>query len=769
VTVTLSVIVIAAFFPSLENGFVDWDDDANFLQNPHFRGLGLAQLEWAWSTFWVGVYQPLAWLLFEVQYAIWKLDPRGYHLVSLLLHAADAILLYALTVTLLMRGRPVGRPGGPWTYSLAAGLAVALFAVHPLRVEAVAWASCQPYLPCALFSMMAVLAYLKAFEAGPSPRPVWLVVSFVLFAAALLSKAPAVSLPAVLLILDVYPLRRLGGGPGRWFGPSVRAVWWEKIPFVLLSLFFMGLAIAAKVHSQAVATLENYGVVARIAQACYATWFYVAKTVLPWDITAYYPLPLRFDMFAPRFLASMVATTTVSVGLFLLRRRWPGLLAAWLSYLALLAPNSGLLRIGTQIAADRYSYLSMFGLVILAAAGFYRLEQFLWRTRSSVIVTIAASLGVLSILVFLTREQCRIWRTSGTLWRHALAHGAGTSPAVRNSFGLVLVREGKLEEAAAQYGEALKLQPNYFESHNNLGLLLERQGKPAEAMAHYLEALRIKPDSAEVHNNLGLLLAQQGKPDEALAHYNEALRSQPDNVEVHNNLGSLLARVGRPQEAMAHHLEALRVKPDSADTHNSLGLLLTRGGKPAEAMAHYLEALRIKPDSAEVHNNLGLLLAQQGKPDEAVDHYGEAIRRDPDYFEPYINLGVLLAQRGDFRGAMAKYQEALRVNPGSAEAYNNLAMILASCPEADFRDGPRAVESATRACELTHWDQPGYIDTLAAAHAEAGDFDAAVKRQVQAISMLGDGPDRDGYRSRLALYRAGKPYRETSPMRPSTP
>ncbi len=395
VAVPLAALVIAAFLPVLDNGFVDWDDKRNFLENPYCRGLGAAQVKWAWSTFWVGVYQPLAWLLFELEYAIWNLDPRGYHLASLLLHIANAVVLYMLTVALLVRGGANACLGSPWTCPLAAGLATALFAVHPLRVEAVAWASCQPYLPCTLFSMLAVLAYLQAFATGPAPRWGWLAGSFVLFVAALLSKAPAVSLPAVLLILDVYPLRRLGDGPGRWFGPSVRTVWWEKVPFVLLSLVFMGLAVAAKKQFDSLVSIQNYSASARIAQACYDVWFYIVKTVIPRDLTAVYPLPGRLDWLAPPFLVSILATVAMSVGLFLMRRRWPGLLAAWLSYLVILAPSSGLIRMNNQLAADRYSYLAMVGLVVLAAAGLCRLGPSLWRTRSGVVGTIAVSLGAL--------------------------------------------------------------------------------------------------------------------------------------------------------------------------------------------------------------------------------------------------------------------------------------------------------------------------------------------------------------------------------------
>ena len=228
VAVPLAILTAAAFLPVLDNGFVDWDDDLNFLRNPHFRGLGAAQVKWAWSTFWLGVYQPLAWLLFEAQYVIWELDPRGYHLTSLLLHVANAVVLYVLTVALLVRCRTDCCLESPWRCSLAAGLATALFAVHPLRVEAVAWASCQTVSALRIvldaggsrLSACVRDGFIPAVGlAGGLVRPV---------RGGVVIKAVAVSLPAVLLILDVYPLRRLGGGPGRWFGPSVRRSCWRR-------------------------------------------------------------------------------------------------------------------------------------------------------------------------------------------------------------------------------------------------------------------------------------------------------------------------------------------------------------------------------------------------------------------------------------------------------------------------------------------------------------------------------------------------------------
>src|SRR5262245_6205106 len=343
-------LAVLPFLPALHNGFVNLDDHANFLANPHYRGLGRAQVAWAWTTDWLGAYQPLAWMLLEAQYVAYGLEPRGYHLTSLLLNALTAVALYALTRALVGRARPELLANNPTGVVLGSALAVALFVAHPLRVEVVAWASCQPYLPCAALAVSAVLAYLRAADAPPPRRAPGLIGAWLLFALALLFKAAAVALPAVLLILDHYPLRRLGGGPGRWFGPPARRPWAEKVPFFALSLVFAALAIQAKRNS--LVALEQRGPLSRVEQACYGACFYLGKTVRPTGLSAYYPVPNPFDWRAPTYLACVALIVAASVALFLLRHRHPGLLTAWLAYLAVLAPTSGLVTIGSQITAD---------------------------------------------------------------------------------------------------------------------------------------------------------------------------------------------------------------------------------------------------------------------------------------------------------------------------------------------------------------------------------------------------------------------------------
>lgn len=618
VALPLVLVVIVAFLPALDNGFVNWDDDKNFLDNPYYRGVGPDQIKWACTTFWVGVYQPLAWLSFEVEYVFWKLDPRGYHLTSVILHAVNAVVLYVLTVTLLVRCRPDLLLKRPWTYPVSAGLATALFAVHPLRVEVVAWASGQPYLVCALFSMLAVLAYLKSFGLGVSPRWSGLVGTFVLFVAALLSKAAAVSLPAVLLILDAYPLGRFGKDRGRWFAPAARTIWYEKVPFVAVSLIFMVLAIAARGHTlNSVAPNDPVG---RVAQACYGIWFNIDKTVLPLNLVAAYPPPKEMNWLAPRFVSSILGTLAIFGGLFLLRRRWPGLLAAWLVYLVVLAPNSGIIPFSGQITADRYSYMAMLGWVPVVAVLFCRLWQVTLRARP--VAMGMTALGVLLIvgLILFTWDQCRTWHDSEALWNHALDHGAVDSSMAHYNMAIVLYSQGKLDAAAAQNAEAIQLNPGDFTVQNFMGIVLQGQGNLEAAAAQFAEALRLNPDYLDAHYNLGIILSRQRRFEEAEVQYAKVLRLDPGFANAHHNLGIDSAFQGKLPQAEAHYTEALRLNPGRVDTHTNLGVVLSRQGKLDQAAAQYAEALRLDPGYAEARRNLEMDRSRQQKRDEGTAH-----------------------------------------------------------------------------------------------------------------------------------------------------
>jgi Tfp pilus assembly protein PilF len=576
--VGVALTAISAFLPVLDNGFVTfWDDQVNFLQNVHYRGLGAAQLRWAWTNFLLGVYQPLAWMLLEVQYAIWELDPWGYHFVSLLLHALNAALLYLLTVRLIGRSEPALCSDQPWRSNACAALAAVLFAVHPLRTEVIAWASCQPYLLCATFCLLSVLAYLRAVPESTSPaRRGWLVASMLFYAAALLCKAMAAALPAVLVVLDVYPLRRLGGGRGRWFGRAVRGVWYEKAPFVVLVLIFAMITIAAKVHAAgsflALAPPTD-SLLFRISQVCYAVVFYPYKTLLPVDLVALYGSP-AIHWQQPGALLSMFGTAALTLACFLLRARWPGVLAAWICYVVLLAPTVGIVRFSSEIVADRYGYIPMMSLHVLAAAGLLRLLLGGLRERRLAHGLAFGGLVAVPVLALLSWSQSASWRDSVSMWSWAIDHGRGNSAAI----------------------------------HDTLGLALAQAGQPAAGMKHLIEAARLAPRWAQPYVHQAEILVQQGKFDEAERQVRTAIERRPD-AQAHLTLGAILVKRGRLYEAAAEYAEALRIDPNNDSASGRLATVVRTPGMD-EGVAKAGWDVVVRPRDPSAHQRLADALAR---------------------------------------------------------------------------------------------------------------------------------------------------------------
>jgi len=590
----VALVTFIAFAGILDNGFVAWDDTDNFLGNLAYQGLGSKQICWAWTTFWMGVYQPLGWILAEVEYVTSGLNPRGYHLASLFLHMACAVVLYVLTFSLLGYCQPANGPRelrGRDRFVLS-GLVTVLFTVHPLRVEPVAWASGQAYLPCALFAMLSVLCYLWAHGASESPtsrsRGRWLAISVALFTISLLSKAASLGLPGVLLVLDVYPLCRLSSG--KWSGPAgfQCCVWLEKLPYVALSLIFGVLAVAAKQADRTLVNVEESGIMGRLALACYSVWFYLIKTLWPINLHAFPMRPEPLDWTQAPYVVSMLGTIVVSVGLYRHRRHYPGWLAAWLAYLLLLAPTSGLVTYGRQAIGDRYSYLAITPWVALIAGGLCQ-----WWARADLTMgwrlprqtaCLAIGLAWMACLMVLTWRQCQTWENSGTLWTHAIQHGGA----------------------------------EIADLHNNLGVWRARDRDFDAAVAELKRAVWLRPDCGESHVNLANALSQKGELDKAIATLRIASWRWPDHIYIRGLLGKALFEAGRYTEAADQYATIARLHPGESSTHLFLGHVLARGGKYAEAASQYAEALRLAPKDQEAQrgrNNVRRLMEHSRLPD----------------------------------------------------------------------------------------------------------------------------------------------------------
>jgi Flp pilus assembly protein TadD len=662
-----------AFLPAMGNAFLDWDDVSNIVANRDFRGLGWNQIRWAWTTLHMGVYQPLSWMLLSAQYLASGLDPRGYHLTSLLLHAAEAVALYALVVLLLNRSQPDRAASRTWIPPVATALAVSLYMVHPLRTEVVAWASCQPYLPCSLFSTLAIIAYILGHPTDRAARVGWVFVAFLLFTAALLSKAAAITLPAVLLILDVYPLRRLG--TGRRPGESGWRILAEKLPFFVLSLVVLAVATQAKARAAYPPRINPGGILERLAQACYGVCFYAIKTAWPSGLSAYVALPDRIVWTEPRFLLSVAVVLGVSLTLWLLRRRCPGLLAAWAAYLVLLAPTSGISRIGATLVSDRYCYLPMMGMVAILAVLIAAMLEALRRRPVAAAGASAILLGLIIGLSVASWHQCRTWRDTPTLWRHALALTDNPAPEMLIYLGSALAKTEGPGAALPHVTRAVQIAPDYPEARLNLGGVLYNLGRLDEAEPQYKEAIRLRTNYAEAYLMLGRISFHRGRLDEAERLLSHAAKLKPEEGVPRMALGGVWMAQGRLAEAEDELRLAIRLGPDDADAYYSLGVCLQREGRSDEAAANYRRALQIRPDYVDALSDLGSLKGQQGQIGEANALFMDALRIKPDHANANYNAGILLARAGRFVEAETHLARAVQSQPDHPSARQALDAV----------------------------------------------------------------------------------------------
>lgn len=638
-----------AFLPTVDNAFVDWDDIINLSDNEFYRGVGWTQLKWMFTTFHMGHYIPLTWLSFGLDYVVWSMDPFGYHLTSLVLHAANAVLVFLIAVRLLAAAMPA--LSTEWLGLRFAAMAAALFfSLHPLRVESVAWATERRDVLCAFFYLLAILTYLHACDAQTVPargRRLWYGGAIASCAAALLSKSMAVSLPVILLVLDVYPLKRLTLDQGILREANQRRVLWGKTPFFLLSTAAAVMAVIAIQHSESLSALSQLGLVERLSVAGFSLAFYVWKTIVPLSLSPLYEMPGFIRWWAPPFALSGLVVLAISGLAVGLRRRCPALAAVWTSYIVILLPVSGVVQNGPQITADRYSYLSCLGWALLAAGGLGAGWLHLRRTRS-VTSTAERTLPIVLILSAclsaLTWRQTHVWHDTGTLWAQALT--AAPSATAHERIGSLLADQGRIPDAISHYEEGLQLNPRAGPIHIALGVELAKQGRLAEAISHDEEAVRLMPNAAVPYNNLGAALAAQGRTDEAIERYRQALRRLPTYAEAHNNLGKALANRGRLAEAIEHYREALRPRADFAEAHDGLARVLLNQGRTAEALEEFREAVRIRPADAMARYNLGTMLAGLGRLDESAAQFREALTLNPELREAQAGLDGVLTRSG---------------------------------------------------------------------------------------------------------------------------
>ena len=576
--VAVFTITFVTFLPGLSGEFLNWDDDVNFLGNPNFRGLAWSNVRWMFTTTHEGHWIPLTWLTLGLNYALGGMDPQGYHLVSLAFHAASAVMFYFVARRLI--GAALAE-AGPAALSWGAAFAALLFAVHPLRVESVVWITERRDVQSVFFYLLAALGYLRAVEQGLDGRlsRLWRGLSVAAFVCAVMSKSSTVMLPAALLLIDVYPLRRTSLG---W-----RRLIVEKLPYLVVAAADVVVALIAVRSAAKLTILGTHGIAGRAAIVLYSFFYYPWKLVWPVELSPMYEMPLRIDPLRPRFVVATLVVVLTTAALVALRRRWPAGLAAWIYSALMILPLSGVIHAGFQLVQDRWSYLSGMGFVLLAGGGIAWLLETLARGRVSAVIVRSVALGAGAMVVFLAAgawDQSKVWHDSETLWRW----GANMDPECTvcwNNLGTALVGHKRYAEAEDTYRRVVKLRPMSAPLANNIATALAGQGKAAEAEEMLRLALRLDPDLTGAQLNLGQYETQRGRFDEALAHLRKAYAHNPQFPGAAKELVRTLVLAaasegtsGRPDQAMALYREALSVQPGNTQAREELDALADRRG-----------------------------------------------------------------------------------------------------------------------------------------------------------------------------------------------
>jgi protein O-mannosyl-transferase len=757
VCVLLATVTLAVFWPVTGFDFVNLDDTSHVTENAQVQGgLSWAGLGWALTNLDIGLWHPLTWISHMLDCQWFGLRPGGHHLSSLLLHVANTLLLF-----LGLRRFT----GVLWRPALVA----ALFALHPLHVESVAWVAERKDVLSTFFFLLALGAYGRYAEIRSSnsgirkapfhpPSSIFYALSLCLFALALMSKPMFITLPLILLLLDYWPLRRalsaLSSQPS-----TIWPLLIEKLPFAMAALVTGFLTMEVGARQSSLPSAMQCPLPARLANATLSYARYFLQTFWPGGLAVFYPFPATFSTLTVACAALLVAVISVTA-LWLARSR-PYVVVGWLWYLVMLLPVIGLIQLGGYSHADRYTYAPLIGIFVLLAWGACDLTRH-WRYQTA----IASAAGTAAILLCLglTHRQLGCWKNSEALFGHALACTSGNFVA-HQCLGLASAAQGNWTQASRHFELALEANPGWAEARYGLGWVAAAQGNWNDAIRQYELALESNPRLVKVHGNLALALAAQGKWPEAIPHCELALQANPGLAEVHNCLGLALTAQGNRAEAMQHFEQAVQLKPGFDQAHANLAAALLAQGRWDEAVQQGNLALQANPSLAEARFNVAKALSAQGKWREAIPYFEQALKADPQSARTHNNLAFALARTGEWAGALVHFEQALAIQPEAIAFRNNLARLLATCPQAALRNGVQAVALALEVHQVSGGTNALYLDTLAAAHAEAGQFPQAVQVAERALALAeAQGNSQvEEMRSRLKSYRAGSAYHEPAP------
>ncbi|MGA2171845.1 MAG: tetratricopeptide repeat protein [Sedimentisphaerales bacterium] len=660
ICLTLALASFIAYEPMRHNGFVDYDDNDYVTGNAQvLRGLTKDGVVWSFTeTDLTANWHPLTWLSHMLDIELFGANPFWHHLVSLLFHITNTLLLFWIFNKMSK---------ALWQSFFVA----AAFALHPLHIESVAWVAERKDVLSGLFWMLTIAAYITYATNPTIKRYVLVVLSFIM---GLMAKPMLVTLPLVLLLLDYWPLERLKLGQQYKRGSFWRLIA-EKLPLLLLSMISSAITFVVQKHAGAMIRGENYSLMTRISNAFVAYICYIAKLFYPAKLAVLYPHPgSNLPLWQP--IAAFAVIVFMTAVVFYLASKKRFLLVGWLWYLGTLVPVIGVVQVGSQAMADRYTYLPSIGIFIMLAWG---IDDFLagWKYKK-VLIGLTTSIALIALLIG-TRVQLSYWQNTRTLYRHTLEI-TRNNYVIYNNYGCCLQEHGELDSAVENFNKALQLKPDYVAAMNNLGMALMAQGRIDEAAIQWEKVLAMEPYHPNANANLGRAFAAQGRYEEAVNHFNTALKIKPDLPGAYYMLGDIYYRMGNHELAAENFRQAIRIQPDNVTALNNLGIIYGEQGKINEAIQKWNEALVIDPNLIHTHLNLALALAQEGQHRPAIEHYSFALRLDPNQPEVLVELAASYAATGNLDQAIKITEKALNlaISAGNNEMASQIQEQLQS-------------------------------------------------------------------------------------------
>lgn len=713
----------ALFWPVKQYEFIGYDDPAYITQNPYVQaGLTKESIAWAFgnvaseATYW----HPLSWMSHMLDCQLFGLNAGAHHMVSVGFHAVNAMLLFFLLSRLT---------GSTWRSAAVA----AIFAWHPIQVESVAWVTERKNLLSTLFFLLTLLAYRRySSRTSQNGNPLlglrtgayWLVA--LLFAFGLMSKPMLVTLPCVLLLLDVWPLRRLDLTSSERFR-TARLLFAEKLPLFVLSAVSSWITIRAHQHLDIVVTGTQVPFDIRIANAALSYITYVAKVLWPSDLAVIYPYPTVWPI--SQFAMTALLLMAITALLFGLRKGRPHLLFGWFWFLGTLVPVIGVLQVGSQPMADRFIYVPIIGLLVLAVWGVAELLQ---KVKSVRPVAIATFMLIAGASLAVARHHLQYWQNSIALFERAISVTSKNSVSHYN-LGLAYSMKGDLTKAKNHYAKALEISPKYIDAQNNLAATLLSEGRVDEAVAEYEKLFKTAPNHPLANYNFGLALERKNDLAGAAAHYKKTVEADHSNLEAFQKLINALGRSGQIPEANRYLGQMLEKNPKSALAHVAVANIYMEQNRLPDAVPVLKKAVEIDPTQPEAHYQLGAVNAMMGKFEESLVHFSEAVRLKPTLTEAHFSLGMAYAQLGRTQEAINKFVETLRAHPKFLPAMMQLGFIWSAHEKPEFRNGPEALKIALQAAELTRGQDAAVLELLGMAYAQSEKWTEAVETSRKAM------------------------------------